>query len=233
MCGIFGFSLVREFNASDIDIGLEQLHSLSHRGPDGQGHASFDEQGVFIGHCRLAIIDTSKRASQPMSRDRFTIAHNGEIYNFVELREILENKGVEFTTDSDTEVLINAWRNSGVDCLKELDGMFAFALFDGEVTNLVTDPFGEKPLYVIQQDEGVYYASEPAPLIKLLGLRFDPTEFELAAFLTLGFIPAPGTGYKNLQQVEPGSHIVITNGKITKATRYWIPAEPVLHRGRP
>ena len=94
MCGIFGFSLVRDLNASDIDIGLEQLHSLSHRGPDGQGHASFDEQGVFIGHCRLAIIDTSKRASQPMSRDRFTIAHNGEIYNFVELREILENKGV-------------------------------------------------------------------------------------------------------------------------------------------
>ena len=233
MCGIFGFSLVRDLNASDIDIGLEQLHSLSHRGPDGQGHASFDEQGVFIGHCRLAIIDTSKRASQPMSRDRFTIAHNGEIYNFVELREILEHKGVEFTTDSDTEVIINAWRNAGVDCLKELDGMFSFALFDGEVTNLVTDPFGEKPLYVIQQDEGVYYASEPAPLIKLLGLRFDPTEFELAAFLTLGFIPAPGTGYKNLQQVEPGSHIVITNGKITKATRYWIPAEPVLHRGRP
>ena len=159
MCGIFGFSLVRDLNASDVDIGLRQLNSLSHRGPDGQGHASFDEQGVFIGHCRLAIIDTSKRASQPMSRDRFTIAHNGEIYNFVELREVLEKKGVKFTTDSDTEVLINAWRNGGVDCLKEVDGMFSFALFDGEVTNLVTDPFGEKPLYVIQQDEGVYYAS--------------------------------------------------------------------------
>ena len=165
-----------------------------------------------IGHWRLAIIDISKRASQLMSRDRFTIAHNGEIYNFIELREILEKKGFKFTTDSDTEVLINAWRNAGVDCLEELDGMFAFALFDGEVTNLVTDPFGEKPLYVIQQDEGVYYASEPAVLIHLLGLSFDPTEFELAAFLTLGFIPAPRTGFKNLHQVEPGSHIVITNG---------------------
>ncbi|MBI02262.1 MAG: asparagine synthase (glutamine-hydrolyzing) [Chloroflexi bacterium] len=233
MCGIFGFSLVRDLNASDIDIGLQQLNSLSHRGPDGQGHASFDEQGVFIGHCRLAIIDTSKRASQPMSRDRFTIAHNGEIYNFVELREILEKKGVKFTTDSDTEVLINAWRNNGVDCLKELDGMFSFALFDGEVTNLVTDPFGEKPLYLLQHDEGVYYASEPAALIKLFGLKFEPTEFDLAAFLTLGFIPAPETGFKNLQQVEPGSHIVITDGKITRTTRYWTPVEPVVPGGRP
>ena len=233
MCGIFGFSLVRDLNASDVDMGLEQLHSLSHRGPDGEGHVALGEKGVFIGHCRLAILDTSQRASQPMSRDRFTIAHNGEIYNFLELREILEKKGVKFTTDSDTEVLINAWRNDGVDCLEGLDGMFAFALFDGEVTNLVTDPFGEKPLYVIQRDEGVYYASEPAPLVELLGLRFEPTEFELAAFLTLGFIPAPGTGFKNLQRVEPGSHIVITEGKITRATRYWTPAEPVVPGGKP
>ena len=232
MCGIFGFSLTRDLNASDVDMGLEQLRSLIHRGPDGQGHASFDEQGIFIGHCRLAIIDTSERASQPMSRDRFTIAHNGEIYNYVELREILEKKGVKFATDSDTEVLINAWRIDGVKCLAELDGMFAFALFDGEVTNLVTDPFGEKPLYVIQQDEGVYYASEPAALIELLGLRFDPTEFELAAFLTLGFIPAPGTGFNNLQRVEPGSHIVITKGKITKVTRYWTPSEPIVPDGK-
>jgi len=233
MCGIFGFSLIRDLTASDVDIGFQHLDLLSHRGPDGQGHAAFHEQGVFIGHCRLAIIDTSQRASQPMSRDRFTIAHNGEIYNFVELRKVLEKKGAKFTTDSDTEVLINAWRNDGVDCLQDLDGMFAFALFDGEVTNLVTDPFGEKPLYVIQQDEGVYYASEPAALIKLFGLRFEPTESELAAFLTLGFIPAPGTGFRNLQRIEPGSHIVITKGKITKATRYWTPAEPVVPGGKP
>ena len=232
MCGIFGFSLVRELNASDVDVGIKQLDSVSHRGPDGQGQAVFHEKGVFIGHCRLAILDTSERASQPMSRDRFTLAHNGEIYNFVELREILERKGFKFTTDSDTEVLINAWRKDGSDCLEELDGMFAFALFDGEVTNLVTDPFGEKPLYVIQQDDGVYYASEPAALIELLGLRFDPTEFELAAFLTLGFIPAPGTGFKKLQRVEPGSHIVINKGKITSATRYWTPVEPVLPGGK-
>jgi len=231
MCGIFGFSLVRELDASDVEIGIRQLESVSHRGPDGQGHEAFYEQGVFIGHRRLAIIDTSDRASQPMSRGRFTLAHNGEIYNFVELREILKKKGVKFTTDSDTEVLLNAWRNDGVDCLQEFDGMFAFALFDGEVTNLVTDPFGEKPLYLVQQDEGVYYASEPAALIELLGLRFEPAEYELAAFFTLGFIPAPGTGFRKLQRVEPGSHIVITKGKITRVVRYWTPAEPVRPSG--
>ena len=231
MCGIFGFSLIRELEASDVEIGIRQLESVSHRGPDGQGHEAFYEQGVFIGHRRLAIIDTSDRASQPMSRGRFTLAHNGEIYNFVELREILKKKGVKFTTDSDTEVLLNAWRNDGVDCLQEFDGMFAFALFDGEVTNLVTDPFVENPLYLVQQDEGVYYASEPAALIELLGLRFEPSENELAAFFTLGFIPSPGTGFRKLQRVEPGSHIVITKGKITRVVRYWTPAEPVRPRG--
>ena len=86
MCGIFGFSLVRELDTSDVEIGLKQLDSLSHRGPDGCGHEAFHKQGVFIGHRRLAILDTSDRASQPMSRDRFTVAHNGEIYNFLELR---------------------------------------------------------------------------------------------------------------------------------------------------
>ena len=99
MCGIFGFSLVRHLGASDVDIGLRHLKSLSHRGPDGHGHEAFHEQGVFIGHRRLAIIDTSDRASQPMSRGRFTLAHNGEIYNFVELRESLKKKGVKFKID--------------------------------------------------------------------------------------------------------------------------------------
>ncbi|MEC9293808.1 MAG: asparagine synthase (glutamine-hydrolyzing) [Chloroflexota bacterium] len=233
MCGIFGFSLTRALNASDIDTGLKHLNLLSHRGPDGQDHVAFCEKGVFIGHRRLAIIDTSEKASQPMSLDRLTIANNGEIYNYVELRKVLEATGAKFNTDSDTEVLLGAWRKYGARCLEELDGMFAFALFDGEVTHLVTDPFGEKPLYVIQQDAGVYYASEPAALIKMLGLKFDPTELEIAAFLTLGFIPAPGTGFKKLQRLEPGSHVVITNGKITKSTRYWVPSEPAVLGGKP
>jgi asparagine synthase (glutamine-hydrolysing) len=233
MCGILGFNLRRSLNPSDVEKGLKHLSSLSHRGPDGQGHSAFNEQGVFIGHRRLAILDISDRASQPMSRAGLTLAHNGEIYNFIELRRELEKAGGSFTTESDTEVLLSAWRERGADCLNDLDGMFAFALFDGEVTNLAVDPFGEKPLYVIESDEGVYYASEPAPLIEMLGLKFEPTEQEVASFLTLGFIPSPGTGFGKLRLLEPGTHLVIKNGEIVRSSKYWTADVPVLWEGTP
>ena len=84
----------RPLTPSDVDMGLNHLSSLKHRGPDGQGQTAFCERGVFIGHRRLAILDTSDRASQPMSRDGLTVAHNGEIYNFVEIRKTLEVAGV-------------------------------------------------------------------------------------------------------------------------------------------
>ena len=174
MCGIFGFSLKRRLISSDVENGLGQLTRLSHRGPDGQGQAVFSEQGVFIGHRRLAILDVSDSAAQPMTRHGLTLAHNGEIYNFIEIRKSLEKQGVHFTTESDTEVLLSGWSHYGLKCLDLFDGMFAFALFDGQVTHLVTDPFGEKPLYIAESDEGIYYASEPAPLVDLLGLKFEP-----------------------------------------------------------
>jgi asparagine synthase (glutamine-hydrolysing) len=232
MCGIFGFSLKRRLISSDVKNGLGQLTRLSHRGPDGQGQAVFNEQGVFIGHRRLAILDVSDSAAQPMTRHGLTLAHNGEIYNFIEIRKSLEKQGFHFTTESDTEVLLSAWSHYGLKCLDLFDGMFAFALFDGQVTHLVTDPFGEKPLYIAENDEGIYYASEPAPLVDLLGLKFEPNESELAAFLTLGFIPAPATGYRNLQILEPGSHLVVSNGKIARNSRYWTPDRPEIPSGK-
>lgn len=233
MCGIFGFNLRRPLTPQDIDAGLTHLNALSHRGPDGQGHASYEDQGVFIGHRRLAILDTSDRAAQPMIRDGLTLAHNGEIYNFVELRNEMEKVGTNFSTSSDTEVVINSWRRDGAKSLHKFDGMFAFALFDGEVTHLATDPFGEKPLYVIENDEGVYYSSEPAPLIEMLGLKFEPTETEIAAFLTLGFIPAPQTGFGKLQLLQPGTHAVVSNGRLNRVSRYWTVESPRLLENDP
>ena len=116
MCGILGFSLCRPLAPLDVELGLKHLNSLKHRGPDGEGHAVFSEQGVFIGHRRLAILDTSDRASQPMSRNGLTLAHNGEIYNFFEIRKKLEADGAMFTTESDTEVLLSAWRQEPARC---------------------------------------------------------------------------------------------------------------------
>ena len=122
MCGILGFSLCRPLAPLDVELGLKHLNSLKHRGPDGEGHAVFSEQGVFIGHRRLAILDTSDRASQPMSRNGLTLAHNGEIYNFVEIRKKLEADGAMFTTESDTEVLLYAYIEFGSSCLDLLNG---------------------------------------------------------------------------------------------------------------
>ena len=233
MCGILGFSLKHPITTGDIEHGLKNLECLEHRGPDGQGHAVFSDYGVFIGHRRLAILDLSDNASQPMTRDELTVAHNGEIYNFLEIRKNLESKGINFSTNSDTEVLIKAWAQSGPKCLQSFDGMFAFTLFDGKNTHLATDPFGEKPLYVYENEDGVYYASEPSPLIKMLGIKFNPSESEIAAFLTLGFIPAPATGFKNLQLLPPGSHAVISEGKIINITQYWTPEIPKIPKGKP
>ena len=233
MCGILGFSQKRPLTLGDIERGLRYLTFLEHRGPDGQGHEVFTDQGVFIGHRRLAILDLSNNASQPMTRNGLTVAHNGEIYNFIEIRKNLEAKGLVFSTDSDTEVLVKAWHQSGVDCLNSFDGMFAFALFDGRNTNLVTDPFGEKPLYVCENEDGVYYASEPEPLVRMLGLEFNPSESELAAFLTLGFIPPPDTGFRNLRLLQPGSHVVISDGKIKRISRYWTPDVPTVWKSKP
>ena len=226
MCGIFGFSLNHPLQPKDVELGISQLSKLDHRGPDGMGNRSFEEDGVFVGHRRLAILDTSDRASQPMVRHGLTLAHNGEIYNFVEIRDKLSKAGYDFDTGSDTEVLLAAWSRHGADCLGLFDGMFAFVLFDGTQTHLVTDPFGEKPLYLAQTDQGVYYSSEPQPLVESLSLRFDPSEEETAAFLALGFLPAPSTGYGKLKVLEPGSHVVIRDGKVTRRTRYWVPDMP-------
>ncbi|WP_417814246.1 asparagine synthase (glutamine-hydrolyzing) [Thalassospira alkalitolerans] len=204
MCGILGFWLKRPLNDGDIAQGEAALQLLAHRGPDGFSTFVDQENGLFLGHRRLAILDLDVRSAQPMHRYGASMVFNGEIYNFLELRKELEERGARFTTTGDSEVLMAAWREYGQEMFQKLDGMYAVCIRDGDAIILATDPFGEKPLYVYEAEEGFYFASEPRPLIEIGKLAFNPTVEEENLFLALGFLPPPMTGYKNMSVAPPG-----------------------------
>ena len=176
MCGIAGC-----YQQADgqklVDIMTDRI---AHRGPDATGTWSHqdDRVAVHLGHLRLSIIDLSAAANQPMSKDRLTLVYNGELYNFKELRAELKARGVRFITESDTEVVLEAWRAWGPECLRRFRGMFAFVLADETTGDLVLarDPLGIKPLYYLPRGEGLIFASELKALIAAVGteLRIEP-----------------------------------------------------------
>lgn len=173
MCGILGISTTNP--APDLNQRLAAaLRALHHRGPDDQGLETFSMAGgrLVLGHTLLSIIDLSPKGHQPMHSpdDRYTIVYNGEIYNYRELRHELRTLGRVFHTDSDTEVLIAAWAQWGVDGLRRLTGMFAFAVFDSvaQTLTLARDAFGIKPLFYASTPDGLFFFSEIPALLKML-----------------------------------------------------------------
>ena len=173
MCGILG---VFDTNSSDKleKTFNESLDLLKHRGPDDSGIKIFNiSDGILvIGQTRLSIIDLSSAGHQPMQTEdnRYSIVFNGEIYNYKEIREELKVEGYVFKTNSDTEVLLNAWIEWGVEGLIKFNGMFAFAVYDAleNSVTLVRDAFGIKPLFYSLQDNKLYFSSEISALINLL-----------------------------------------------------------------
>ena len=166
MCGIAGLLSLRG-KAISPAILQGMTDAIAHRGPDGEGH--WIEGGVGFGHRRLAIIDLSPLAHQPMmSHDtRYVLSYNGEIYNFRELRTELEAMGYPFRSQSDTEVLLTAWAAWGVKALDRLNGMFAFAIWDRneKTLTLVRDRYGIKPLYIAETPEGLAFGSEQKAIL--------------------------------------------------------------------
>lgn len=232
MCGIFGFWLNRPLNERDITIGRRGCDALRHRGPDGSGEWIDERSGVYLGHRRLSIIDLSDASGQPMIINDIVISFNGELYNYVELREILRKYGHKFNTSGDTEIFVKSWQHWGEVSLEKFDGMFACALWDGESIHLVSDPFGEKPIYWIRTVEGFYFSSEANVLIDILGLKFSPSQEEVDAFLCLGFMAPPYTGYKDLNYITPATHITLSHDSAVKQSRYWELPQGEVHRGR-
>src|SRR6185295_11277920 len=156
MCGIAGILRV---GGEPVSRGLidAMVATIRHRGPDGEG--TYFGPGIGFGHTRLAIIDLTAAADQPFIDDEagLVLSFNGEIYNYVELREELRDLGYRFTSTGDGEVLLRAYEAWGVDCLPKLNGMFAFALWDNRKRELLLarDRFGEKPMYIARSRKGV------------------------------------------------------------------------------
>lgn len=174
MCGIFGYIGIN-INKSNEEINKfkKSLNIISHRGPDNSSYKVFpygvqDNFNIFLGHNRLSIIDLSNAGDQPMSvNDKFHIIFNGEIYNYLEIREDLMKKGYEFKTNSDTEVLLNLYIESGTKRFSELNGMWAFIIYDQEKNLIIAsrDRFGIKPMYILEYENEIYFSSEIKQLL--------------------------------------------------------------------
>ncbi len=222
MCGIFGCFLNRELSLNDVKLAEKCLKDLKHRGPDGEGIWFDKKKGILLGHTRLAIIDLSENNAQPMTRAEHILVYNGELYNYRQLKKQLRAMGEDFTTSGDTEVFLKSfirWRNEALD---KFDGMFAYALYNGEKLQLGTDPFGEKPLYILRNDDGIYFSSESNVFERHFDVQRSIDKATIEQFLGLGFLPEPKTGFKNVEKVGPATTIVIEPNNLTK-TRYWIP----------
>ncbi len=202
--------------------------SIAHRGPDGEGLWISPAYNVCFGHRRLSIIDLSDSAAQPMNdaSGRYSITFNGEIYNYLELRNELIQDGVSFRSDSDTEVLLALYIKYGATCLNKLDGMFAFAIYDSVSGEMFAarDRFGEKPFYYFANSSTVIFASEMKALFASgVPRQYDPRRlhFYLAYNLYLDPNDASSTFFKDVKQLAPGQYMKVnSDGQIT-FNKYW------------
>jgi asparagine synthase (glutamine-hydrolysing) len=222
MCGISGaFAMSRPLGDHARRTVRGMNAALAHRGPDGDGF--HDHSDCVLGHRRLAIIDRAG-GHQPMSNEDGTcwIVFNGEIYNHRELRPLLEDKGHRFRTVCDTEAILHAYEEFGPSCVERLEGMFAFAIYDGRRRELFVarDRLGKKPLFYTQVDGVLYFASELPSLAQALG---GGAEIDLAAlegYLSLGYFIAPSTIYRGVSKLEPGHWMKAAAGRV-ELRQYW------------
>ena len=199
----------------------EMCEVLTPRGPDG--HGVFVDETVALGHRRLSIIDIAGGA-QPMATPdgRFRITYNGEVYNYIEIREELEAKGHTFATHSDTEVVLRQYMEDGVDCLAKLNGMFSFAIWDRDEGRLflARDRMGIKPLHYACVDGDLVFASEIKSLLRFPGLSREIDPLSLSKFLAFSYIPAPHSMFRHIRKLEPGSFLLFSKNGLTKDV-YW------------
>ncbi|MCG2617928.1 asparagine synthase (glutamine-hydrolyzing) [Terrimonas sp. NA20] len=217
MCGIAGtIQNAPLYNKQHVQ---QMMHVLAHRGPDGEGYWQNADNSCLLGHLRLAIIDTSDAAAQPLHYtpptgfdQRYSIVYNGEIYNYQELKDELRKLGYSFQTASDTEVILAAYDCWDEDCLLRFDGMFAFAIWDEKEKELFAarDRFGEKPFYYCRDQNALLFASEMKALWAA-GIRKVPNLKMLFNFITIGYVDNPErpeeTFFDNISQLPPASSL--------------------------
>ncbi len=221
MCGICG---ELRFDAQAVESGLieRMLPALERRGPDDAG--VWQQARVAFGHRRLSIIDLSARSHQPMVDDELSLVFNGAIYNYRELRSELQAKGHTFVSGGDTEVILKAYREWGVDCPRYLHGMFAFAIWDGRKQRLFAarDRFGIKPFYYAVDDKRLRFASNTQALLAGGGIdtAIDPVGLHFQYTLH-AVIPAPYTILRGIRKLEPAHSLVVEADGRQQLQRYW------------
>ncbi len=231
MCGITGISFLPNITLNPASLRAS-LTALAHRGPDDSGIFQDHRHGIGLAHARLSILDLSPLGHQPMhSPDgSVVLVFNGEIYNFRELRADLEAKGVSFRGHSDTEVLLNLYLAEGEGMLSSLNGIFAFALWDGRQQALLLsrDALGVKPLYYSALDGHFGFASEIKALLHLVPQARELDMASLHRYLSFLWCPGDGTPLKEVRKLLPGEAMWVHAGKITKR---WIWYQLPVFRG--
>jgi asparagine synthase (glutamine-hydrolysing) len=226
MCGIAGFVGRPGPDADDRALLQDMIAAIGHRGPDATGIAAGD--GYGFAHARLSIIDVAS-GQQPMASadGRFTVTFNGEIFNYIELAEELAARGHRFRTRSDTEVILEAYRAWGEDCVKHFNGDFAFALWDAPRRRLFAarDRMGVRPLFHTTRKGCTYFASEVKALVAVPGVDAELDLVALDQIFTFWFPLAPRTPFKGIDEVPPGHTLTVEDGRVA-VKPYWSLAFP-------
>lgn len=228
MCGIAGYAGTARLDDARIE---RTLGLMRRRGPD---HAAWQRvegpysRSVYMLHSRLSIIDLDPRSNQPMQLGNRSICYNGELYNYVELRENMQARGHRFSTESDTEVLLAALEHDGLASLDSFEGMWAFATYDRASGHFVLsrDRFGEKPLYLYRDDTGLFFASEIKFLASLSGRRFQPDIDQLYRYLINGYkalYKENRSFFRGITELRAGTLLEIDEFGHESERRYWQP----------
>ncbi len=230
MCGIVG--ITGNFSNSDL---VKATASLNHRGPDDSGTYINTEHKIGLGHTRLSIIDLSPLGHQPMisSDESVVLVFNGEIYNFLDLRDGLKQKGYRFKGSSDTEVVLNMYLEYGIECLSYFNGIFGLAIFDQRSNNLylARDALGVKPVYYHQDNSNVVFSSEIKALLHLIKNNLEIDYESIQKYLTYLWCPGDGTPVTSIKKVLPGEVLTINDGQIvSKKSWYRLPQTKLLSK---
>ena len=211
-------------DSADEPALTRMTDAITHRGPDGTGayHARTRDghYAIALGHRRLAISGPESGVQPMLSRDgRIVLIFTGRIYNFKSLRDDLLTQGYVFSTQSDIEVLLKAWRAWGIDCLRHLRGEFSFALWDveREILFIARDRFGEKPLYLHRNAARILFASEIKSILAYPGIKAKQDRQSALDYLQYRYVPAPATMFEGVEKLMPGSYVLWQNGKMAQA----------------
>jgi asparagine synthase (glutamine-hydrolysing) len=230
MCGICGKISIKGESVSS-DLITRMMGSLAHRGPDDEGSfvRSVATNGgsnitIGLGHKRLSIIDLSSDGRQPLTNENESIwlVFNGEIYNHPTLRQELLDRGHRFRSETDTEVILHLYEEKGIDALQELNGMFAFALWDEPKQRLYLcrDRLGIKPLIYYRDNSCLVFSSEIQALLEDKSVPREMDRNALILYLTFNYIPAPFTIYQGTKKLLPGHYLLWEKGSVS-THKYW------------